>query len=290
MSRVRDNDDPVAFPQLYALYALRILVYLRRRLPPADVADGHSATFLKAWAGRKSYDPHRGSPLTWLCSLAQHTACDILRAGRRRRRVHLDVSTLRDCRAGPEALVEDAELRAKLRQKTAQVLAAFPVWIGTAWSLRLQGTSFKDIAGIVGKAQGTVASTLHRVKHRIVATMRREDSGEGKEMSMEPDRARTAKEETECLAEMARRNKELVTAADEAVKELLSAAASLSAEDWAKAEGALSTLWNASPTLYRKTLLRLREAKERLSENPDSSIGRTELREVGRILREALSS
>src|SRR3954464_12701620 len=72
----------VAAEQLAAVF--RYLVYLTGDRSAAE--DLTAETFEKAFRSWRRFDPRRGSPRTWLCSIARSVAVDWYRAETRRRR------------------------------------------------------------------------------------------------------------------------------------------------------------------------------------------------------------
>jgi RNA polymerase sigma-70 factor (ECF subfamily) len=79
----RPSFDAVVSDQLDSVY--RYLVYLTGDREAAE--DLAAETFEKAFRSWRRFDPRRGAPRTWLCSIARSVAVDWFRSeGRRRRR------------------------------------------------------------------------------------------------------------------------------------------------------------------------------------------------------------
>src|SRR3954452_18064199 len=74
--------DEVVAEQLDSVY--RYLVYLTGDRSAAE--DLAAETFEKAFRSWRRFDPRRGAPRTWLCSIARGIAVDWFRAEARRRR------------------------------------------------------------------------------------------------------------------------------------------------------------------------------------------------------------
>ena len=72
----------VAAAELDSVY--RFLVYLTGDRAAAEDLTGE--TFERAFRGWRRFDPRRGSPLAYLCSIARSAALDWFRAEERRRR------------------------------------------------------------------------------------------------------------------------------------------------------------------------------------------------------------
>jgi RNA polymerase sigma-70 factor, ECF subfamily len=78
----RPSFDAVVAEQLDGVY--RYLVYLTGDRAAAE--DLAAETFEKAFRSWRRFDPRRGAPRTWLCSIARGVAVDWFRAETRRRR------------------------------------------------------------------------------------------------------------------------------------------------------------------------------------------------------------
>ena len=78
----RPSFDDVVAEQLDGVY--RYLVYLTGDRAAAE--DLAAETFEKAFRSWRRFDPRRGAPRTWLCSIARGVAVDWFRAETRRRR------------------------------------------------------------------------------------------------------------------------------------------------------------------------------------------------------------
>lgn len=78
----RPSFDAVVAEQLDSVY--RYLVYLTGDREAAE--DLAAETFEKAFRSWRRFDPRRGAPRTWLCSIARGVAVDWFRSETRRRR------------------------------------------------------------------------------------------------------------------------------------------------------------------------------------------------------------
>src|SRR5690349_3123111 len=78
----RPSFDAIVAEQLDGVY--RYLVYLTGDRTAAE--DLAAETFEKAFRSWRRFDPRRGAPRTWLCSIARSVAVDWFRAETRRRR------------------------------------------------------------------------------------------------------------------------------------------------------------------------------------------------------------
>jgi RNA polymerase sigma-70 factor (ECF subfamily) len=72
--------DPEALARLHAEYGRTVLGFLVRTLRNrATAEDVFQQVFLEAWQRGPAYDPGRGSPLTWVMTIARSRAVDQLR-------------------------------------------------------------------------------------------------------------------------------------------------------------------------------------------------------------------
>lgn len=75
------NGDTAAFQVLYQETGSHLFALLLRMLKRRDWAeDALQDSLLKVWRKSETYSPDKGSPTTWLFTIARHRALDILRA------------------------------------------------------------------------------------------------------------------------------------------------------------------------------------------------------------------
>lgn len=75
--------DAAAFKKLYEATASHLLALLLRMLKRRDWAEeALQDSLLKVWRKSETYDPGKGSPSTWLFTIARHRALDLLRQKR----------------------------------------------------------------------------------------------------------------------------------------------------------------------------------------------------------------
>ena len=84
VSRVAKGDER-AFLSLYDRYASRVYALTLRVLGDNMLAEEATQdTFLKLWSRAKLFNPHKGSLIPWLLTIAHRTALDRLRLENRR--------------------------------------------------------------------------------------------------------------------------------------------------------------------------------------------------------------
>jgi RNA polymerase sigma-70 factor (ECF subfamily) len=181
MLQVR-GDEPGAFEQLVERYHHRLVASMTSRVgAPEEAEDLAQEVFLRVYQVRKTYQP-RSRLSTWLFTIANNLASNILRARQRRRTVSLDSrdsgpfktrpaeQLLRDPGIGPMQRVQKAELaqhiRAALdtlneRQRMALVLNKF------------EGMTYAEVAEVMGLTTKAVKSLLSRARENLHAALSR---------------------------------------------------------------------------------------------------------------------
>jgi RNA polymerase sigma-70 factor (ECF subfamily) len=167
MGLVRDHDDHEAFATLLPRLCHLIEKQLRRVLPEAEIEDGRAEVALRVWHRRGKYREERGPVRVWVSAISRNHALDWLRR-HSRRRAEIDLGTLADQRPDPAATTEKADWASHVRRVCSEVLASFPPDIRDSFELRLGGTSYATLAARTGRPLGTMASTLARVKARVL--------------------------------------------------------------------------------------------------------------------------
>jgi RNA polymerase sigma-70 factor (ECF subfamily) len=174
------SDEPGAFEQLIACYQHRVVALMTHLLGNPDEADDLAQeVFLRVYRARKQYRPcSRFS--TWLFTIANNQARNILRARQRKRVVPLDApdagslserpvaQLLPDPDIGPMQRVQRAELGERIRaaldtlnerQRTAVVLNKF------------EELSYAETAEVMGLTIPAVKSLLSRARVHLRAAL-----------------------------------------------------------------------------------------------------------------------
>lgn len=141
---------------------------------PAVAAELAQDTFLKAFRRLESFDRQWGfSP--WLLRIAHNTAVDALRRGRLETALieedpTRDGTSIASSALGPDRQVEN---RLMLRDLEAGVSRLRPDH-RTALHLRVQDErSYAEIAYVMGVAEGTAKSYVHRARRQLADDLRR---------------------------------------------------------------------------------------------------------------------
>jgi RNA polymerase sigma-70 factor (ECF subfamily) len=137
------------------------------RLVGDDVDDVLQAAYMKAFEQRASF---RGESSigTWLHTIVYRAALDHLRSGRRRQAMQHQVATATTIPDNTDAVAD--------RMAAEVALADLPVEHRVVLLLvDGQGMSYDDAAQVLGVANGTVASRMHRARNAMRAALNRED-------------------------------------------------------------------------------------------------------------------
>ncbi len=161
MARVESRDAD-ALAALYDLHAARLLGLARRILGESGEAEEVlQEVFLHAWRAASSFDPSRGSVLTWLLIATRSRAIDRVRA--RKGASRPEIKSLEEAGEGP-ASAEDVEARSAARQWEATCRAAvgeLPADQRRALELAyFEGLTQQEIAARTGTPLGTVKTRV----------------------------------------------------------------------------------------------------------------------------------
>ncbi len=176
MLRVRDADDADAFAELVELYQHRVVTVLQHLVGSAEEAeDLAQEAFLRVYRSRKKYHP-RAKFSTWLFTIANHLALNVLRSRQRKPAVPLNLrdsgplgprpaeQLVQDRGMPPPQHVQQQELAGIIRraletlnerQRVAVVLNKF------------EDMSYADIADVMGLTTKAVKSLLSRARENL---------------------------------------------------------------------------------------------------------------------------
>jgi RNA polymerase sigma-70 factor (ECF subfamily) len=194
MLRVRD-DDAEAFAELVELYHRRLVTVLQHLVTSAEEAeDLAQEVFLRVYRGRKKYRP-RAKFSTWLFTIANHLALNVLRSRQRKPVVPLN---LRD--SGPlgprpaEQLVQDHGPQPHQRlqqQELAAIIKEALAGLNERQRIAVVLNKFEDmnyaeIAEVMELSTKAVKSLLSRARENLRNVLRQYIYMEGEQPASAP--------------------------------------------------------------------------------------------------------
>jgi RNA polymerase sigma-70 factor (ECF subfamily) len=166
--------DRAALSDLYDRYApLVYAVCVRIVRDAGDAEDVLIDVFAELWERRDRYDLSRGSPLTYLTTLARSRSIDRLRSRSGVRAAAADVAAAAPVAAAPDAAgpVVLAEQRARVRAALAGIDPEHRQCVELNF---YDGLSHSQIAERLGKPLGTVKTYIRQALIRLRETLRTE--------------------------------------------------------------------------------------------------------------------
>lgn len=152
------RNDPLAHPDILIR---RVYAYVAYRIGPgSDAEDVTSETMLRAVRYRKSYDPSRGKPLTWLIGISRGCIADHL-AGVVPTVEQTDV-------ASSENLESDVAERLDVRDAVSSLDEREQELIALRYGADL---STRQIAALLEMSPSAVDVALHRARARLKGRM-----------------------------------------------------------------------------------------------------------------------
>ena len=167
MTRIRDQQDQVAFAELFAHFAPRVKGFLMRSGADASLAEECAQEVMATcWHKAHMFDAARASVATWIFTIARNRKIDVLRKARR--------PEPDDLGWGPEEEPEQADVIA-LQQDTERLSVAL-TQLPAAQRELIEKAYFGDlthseIAAQTGLPLGTIKSrirlALERLRHAM---------------------------------------------------------------------------------------------------------------------------
>ncbi len=163
------RDEPTAFAPIYERYFSRVYAYCLRRVGSKEEAeDLTSLVFTRALTGVRSF--RGGSVVAWLFRIAHNAVANHLRD----RHPQLPLDT-----AAHPASSEDLSagiVRAEEQRQLMRLLAALSDDQREILVLRLVGElTAREIGAVIGKREGAVRVTLHRIIRGLRSEYRQAD-------------------------------------------------------------------------------------------------------------------
>jgi RNA polymerase sigma-70 factor (ECF subfamily) len=179
------HQDIARFETLYQAHFRAVGAYTRRRAPdPVDSQEAVAETFTIAWR-RLAEVPDDDAALPWLYGVARRVLANQRRGNRRRDDLSTRLRGEHPTTVEVEAQVVAAEERrmvlaalSRLRESDQEILRL------AAW----EELPHRDIAGVVGCSESSVAVRLHRARARLGRAIGKEERRVGQEDPEAPER------------------------------------------------------------------------------------------------------
>ena len=162
------NGDKSAYGELVRKYQERIYGMTSRMLgSPEDARDASQDIFIRAYRSLPGFN-FQSSFATWLYRLSINVCFDSLRRRGREERLELTcgegefrVERLVDVNPGPEEVLLKKERLKELKAALAQLPQRYQVVLVLR---HYQGLSYRQVAGVMGLPEKTVATWIHRAR------------------------------------------------------------------------------------------------------------------------------
>ena len=163
--------DAAAFERCYDATIGYAQALARRMLPAGDVEDVVADAYFQAWRELRSFDPQRGSAVTWLLTIVRSRALDLLR----RHKASPEVPGVDDAAGacgetaatpspGPADLLAGIEAQGSLH-RALQALSAQERWVlGLAYYREF---THREVSEATGMPLGTVKSLILRAQAKL---------------------------------------------------------------------------------------------------------------------------
>ena len=148
-----------AFAALYDRYVEQIYRHVYRRMPSqADAEDITQEVFIRAWRAIPKYKKGDSLFVSWLLVIARNLITDFYRA-RKKNEVFEEESFPAAAEASPESEAELSFNRRELREAISKLKDTQQKVILMRF---IDGFSYEEISGILGKSEGAVRVIQHR--------------------------------------------------------------------------------------------------------------------------------
>lgn len=161
---VAESQDRAAFLVLFEYYGPRLKSYLSRLGLSPDAADDLvQETMLRLWNKADYFDPAKGSPSTWVFTIARNLRVTGLR-GRRFAQIQDDTPEVEDPAPRPDRVLAVSEIEARLRQVLENLPEAQADLLKASF---FEEKSHLEIAQARNMPLGTVKAHLRRTLLRL---------------------------------------------------------------------------------------------------------------------------
>jgi len=150
--------DQAAFATVYDRAAARVFGLVSRVVrDPAQSEEVTQEVMLGVWRTASRFDPHRGSAMVWLMTLAHRRAVDRVRSGQAAAARELRVAA---AEIGYDVVAEEVESRLEA-QRVRRCLDSLTELQRESVTLAYYGGyTYREVAGLLGVAVGTVKTRM----------------------------------------------------------------------------------------------------------------------------------
>lgn len=158
LQRVAERGDVEAFRKLFQMYAPRVKSYMMRQGADANTAEELAQeTLLTVWRKAGLYSGEKGSPTTWIYTIARNLRIDRLR----REMTWVQLPDGHNEEASPDQAPDEAVSEAERKIRVQSALAQLPADQHEVVALSyIEGLSHSEIAERLGLPLGTVKSRM----------------------------------------------------------------------------------------------------------------------------------
>ena len=151
--------DQSAFAALYDRSAAQVFGLVRRVIrDPAQSEEVTQEVMLEVWRSASRFDPHRGSAMAWLLTLAHRRAVDRIRSGQAA--AEREVRAAAATGPGYDMVAEEVETRLDA-QRVRRCLESLTDLQRESLTLAFYGGyTYREVAGLLGVATGTVKTRM----------------------------------------------------------------------------------------------------------------------------------
>jgi RNA polymerase sigma-70 factor (ECF subfamily) len=151
--------DQGAFAAVYDRSAAQVFGLVRRVIrDPGQSEEVTQEVMLEVWRSASRFDPHRGSAMAWLMTLAHRRAVDRIRSGQAAAERELRVAAA----TGPDYDVVSEEVETRLdAQRVRRCLDSLTDLQRESVTLAYYGGyTYREVASLLGVATGTVKTRM----------------------------------------------------------------------------------------------------------------------------------
>jgi len=151
--------DQSAFAAVYDRSAAQVFGLVRRVIrDPAQSEEVTQEVMLEVWRSASRFDPHRGSAMAWLMTLAHRRAVDRIRSGQAA--AEREVRAAAATGPGYDMVAEEVETRLDA-QRVRRCLESLTDLQRESLTLAFYGGyTYREVAGLLGVATGTVKTRM----------------------------------------------------------------------------------------------------------------------------------